>query len=595
MKILYCEINETPVTVVLDSGANCNIIGKSLVDELGLEIDYPHIESEKSPHILGLPILGMFHEINPSFQSKDNKSKQVKVTDIFVTNKPELEYILILGQPWFQENAMKLDFPNKTLTLLDGTDIQLVIGPKIPPPTQLNRSVDDYFKMIKVYAIALDIELDNQYLKRTFFNGLSRDNKKEVIRFGFKKSLSEIVNHLNRISSGYTDFQNFQFGNLRQEESSIMDFYMKVKKYCKLAGCNEDHLKHQFIRGLSPENQIETRRCGLDLPLEELVERLSGIENVRKIQNDIWSNSHPPLPIPIYTGTLLDETDIISAFSNCIREIEGKIPVKALIDTSSKFNTISKSLFDKLGEDYGLGCLSDDELIGKEIKCLDLQFHYKGKWRSLDCTELIDFQICKNPSVDLILGQEWLWMREAKISFEHSPKTYVHHAKIVIDGMSIPLIEENSNKDNSGLAQEEFMNIINKILSGAQDIKHQKSHHGIFRNIPLVPPTPRRLDDDASKNSGAGKIKKYPKVDLGDGSGNLSIKTHLNNIWRLVHSIENDIEYRIFEKLCIIEYELSCINKAKLPWIKSETETNSSSSDSESTGSDWCDLDPIKP
>ena len=72
----------------------------------------------------------------------------------------------------------------------------------------------------------------------------------------------------------------------------------------------------------------------------------------------------------------------------------------------------------------------------------------------------------------------------------------------------------------------------------------------------------------------------------------LSIKTHLNNIWKSVHSIENDIEYRIFEKLCIIEYELSCINKAKLPWINSETETNSSSSDSESTGSDWYDLGP---
>ena len=70
---------------------------------------------------------------------------------------------------------------------------------------------------------------------------------------------------------------------------------------------------------------------------------------------------------------------------------------------------------------------------------------------------------------------------------------------------------------------------------------------------------------------------------------------HLNNIWKSVHSIENDIEYRIFEKLCIIEYELSCINKAKLPWIKSETETNLSSSDSESTSSDWYDLDPIKP
>src|SRR5436190_20362816 len=134
--------------------------------------------------------------------------------------------------------------------------------------------------------------------------------------------------------------------------------------------------------------------------------------------------------------------------------VEGKIPVKALIDTSSKFNTISKSLFDKLEEDYGIRNPVENlyggvvgipvenlyrDVIG-EIKCLDLQFQYKGKWRSLDCTEVIDFQIRKNPLFDLVLGQEWLWMRKAKISFERSPKTY---AKIVIDGMSIPLIEEN--------------------------------------------------------------------------------------------------------------------------------------------------------
>ena len=76
--------------------------------------------------------------------------------------------------------------------------------------------------------------------------------------------------------------------------------------------------------------------------------------------------------------------------------VEGKIPVKALIDTASKSNTISKSLFDKLEEDHGLKCLSGDELIGEEIKGLDLQFCYKGKWRSLDFTEVIDFQIRKN-------------------------------------------------------------------------------------------------------------------------------------------------------------------------------------------------------
>ncbi|CAG8809403.1 26837_t:CDS:2, partial [Racocetra persica] len=97
---------------------------------------------------------------------------------------------------------------------------------------------------------------------------------------------------------------------------------------------------------------------------------------------------------------------------------------KALIDTISKSNTISKCLYNKLKEDYGLEGISDG-------------------------TKVIDFQIHKNLSFDLVLGWNWLWMREAKISFEYFPKTCVHHAKIVIDGMSIPLIEENSNKASS--------------------------------------------------------------------------------------------------------------------------------------------------
>ncbi|CAG8681606.1 9888_t:CDS:2, partial [Racocetra persica] len=117
--------------------------------------------------------------------------------------------------------------------------------------------------------------------------------------------------------------------------------------------------------------------------------------------------------------------------------VEGKIPVKALIDTTSKYNTIGKHLFDKLESDHGLEGIVGDDLIGEEIKGLDLQFH-------------------------------WLWIREAKISFGHSPKTHVHHAKIVIDGMSIPLFDEDFNKasftknnlsksteSKPGLAQEE--------------------------------------------------------------------------------------------------------------------------------------------
>src|SRR5438128_9114771 len=191
-------------------------------------------------------------------------------------------------------------------------------------------------------------------------------------------------------------------------------------------------------------------------------------------------------------------------------------------------------------------------------------------------------------------------MREAKISFGFSLGTCKHYAKIEIDGMSIPLIKEDSRpfRDDSlnhkasstknnlsksteskpGLAQEEVMNIINKILSGAKDNKHQKSHHEIFRNITPVPPPSRRLNDDIPKNSRASKNKKYPKVDLGDGCGKLSIKTHLNNIWKSVHYIENDIEYGIFVKLHNIENELRCRKKAESTWLK-DNESDSLDSD----------------
>ena len=99
--------------------------------------------------------------------------------------------------------------------------------------------------------------------------------------------------------------------------------------------------------------------------------------------------------------------NILNIFVNTI--VEEKIPVKALVDTTSKFNIISKSLFDKFEEDYEIRPICSpienlyEDVIG-EIKYLDLQFWYKRKWRSLDCSELIDFQICKNPSFDLILG-----------------------------------------------------------------------------------------------------------------------------------------------------------------------------------------------
>ncbi|CAG8626736.1 168_t:CDS:1 [Diversispora eburnea] len=219
--------------------------------------------------------------------------------------------------------------------------------------------------------------------------------------------------------------------------------------------------------------------------------------------------------------------------------VEGKIPVKALIDTSSKFNTISKRLFNKLKSNHGIRpscgpaeCLYGD-VIG-EINYLDLQFCCKGEWQSLDGTDAIYFKIRKNPTFDLVLGRGWLWVHEVKMNFKLSSKgSYDPHAKIVIDGMSILVIDEgskptgdssshkaSSSKNNlsksteskPGLAQEEIMNIINKILLNIEDRLEEsllcrpkgaslKTHNKqqIFRNIPSAHPPSRRLNDDLSR------------------------------------------------------------------------------------------------
>ncbi|CAH1770812.1 1811_t:CDS:2, partial [Entrophospora sp. SA101] len=36
----------------------------------------------------------------------------------------DAKYLGMLGNSWFKDNAMKVEFPNKTLTLLDGTSYE---------------------------------------------------------------------------------------------------------------------------------------------------------------------------------------------------------------------------------------------------------------------------------------------------------------------------------------------------------------------------------------------------------------------------------------------------------------------------------------
>ena len=95
--------------------------------------------------------------------------------------------------------------------------------------------------------------------------------------------------------------------------------------------------------------------------------------------------------------------------------------VKALIDTSSSVNKISKSLADELGEKYGTrGEYKRMKNSLGYIECLELSFKYMGKDELVGQVDeaLNRFEVIKDPKADLVLGLPWLWLREAEINIQ---------------------------------------------------------------------------------------------------------------------------------------------------------------------------------
>ncbi|CAB4444057.1 unnamed protein product [Rhizophagus irregularis] len=119
--------------------------------------------------------------------------------------------------------------------------------------------------------------------------------------------------------------------------------------------------------------------------------------------------------------------------------VEEKYVAAALIDTTSRFSTISKKLFDKLRTDHGIGRVTKiikrfiKDAVG-EINCLDIQVLCKEKYRRLNFTEAIDFIIVKSPKYPLVLGQTWLTVHEVNIDLRRN--------EISLYGMRIPFLDE---------------------------------------------------------------------------------------------------------------------------------------------------------
>ena len=280
-EIQSCKIDEVAVRVILDSGSNCNLISESLLDILNPEIDATSLEIETPLGVF--KVTGLVREIEISILTQNSTWKQVKVTDVLVTEWPE--EVIVLGGPWVRDNVERVEFPNKTFTLFDGTDISLIIAsdPKeIRKPVQGYLSVDEYFKLIETYAVALGVDLEDEKIKEKFISGLLRKNRMDAIRFGIKRPIKEIVDHLKAITTGLTDIQKYKLGYLEQGNHSVTEYFAKLNECNKSVEYPEEYLRFLFFRGLTSDNKIEARRYGTDLSLDELVAKLSVVENIRK-------------------------------------------------------------------------------------------------------------------------------------------------------------------------------------------------------------------------------------------------------------------------------------------------------------------------
>lgn len=113
--------------------------------------------------------------------------------------------------------------------------------------------------------------------------------------------------------------------------------------------------------------------------------------------------------------------------------------VKALIDTTSTHNFISKRIIDKL--ELSFSKMENKKYIpGGEpknalgfIDCLELTFEFEGKDKFLTGADEVmnDFIVTEQPKAELVLGLPWLWLREALID--------IHKEKILIYGEPISI------------------------------------------------------------------------------------------------------------------------------------------------------------
>src|SRR6185437_13592262 len=78
--------------------------------------------------------------------------------------------------------------------------------------------------------------------------------------------------------------QRMIFGSAVQGSDPVGHFYSKLRKLARLAGIDEQQIRLQFIRGISPDNQLEIRHIGINRPISKLLTELEEIKRYKTKQ-----------------------------------------------------------------------------------------------------------------------------------------------------------------------------------------------------------------------------------------------------------------------------------------------------------------------
>ncbi|GES95204.1 hypothetical protein GLOIN_2v1829228 [Rhizophagus clarus] len=107
---------------------------------------------------------------------------------------------------------------------------------ELPASKQDDRSISEYFKFIKFYALLQNKDLDDVVIKEKFIIGLSPDNKSVDLTLS-------------------TEIQKYKVGELKQGNELVRKFYQKLERLRKLSECDEKDLKKKNFCGISSKNQ----------------------------------------------------------------------------------------------------------------------------------------------------------------------------------------------------------------------------------------------------------------------------------------------------------------------------------------------------